>query len=271
LIIPYSEYMLQWAVLTSLILKNMHEETIKKEEASSNLENNPANKGQNNQNAIAGAIILAGIIIAGAILLKGGGSIFPAKQATVFNQCLDNGKYSQAVAASTNSAQTAGVNSTPTIFILKDGKVADTINGALPVNQIQTRLDNALAGKDKAVANTKLPPATSADFMQGNSQSGVTLVEYADFQCPFCGKFFNESEQTVIANYIKQGKINFVYRDFTFLGPESVEAAQAARCAADQGKFWQYHDYLFSHQMGENQGAFATPNLKTFAVTLGLK
>lgn len=55
-----------------------------------------------------------------------------------------------------------------------------------------------------------------------------------------------------------------------FLGPESQYAAEASECAADQGAFWEYHDFLFEHQAGENQGAFSKDNLKRFAADLGL-
>ncbi|KKT18918.1 MAG: DsbA oxidoreductase, partial [Candidatus Nomurabacteria bacterium GW2011_GWB1_43_7] len=71
-------------------------------------------------------------------------------------------------------------------------------------------------------------------------------------------------------DYIKNGDVLFVYRDWAFLGPESVKSAEAARCAGDQGKFWEYHDYLYNHQNGENQGAFSDPNLKSFAQILNL-
>jgi protein-disulfide isomerase len=57
---------------------------------------------------------------------------------------------------------------------------------------------------------------------------------------------------------------------FPFLGDESVLAAEASECAGDQNKFWEYHDYLFSHQGGENQGAFSAENLKKFAAELSL-
>jgi protein-disulfide isomerase len=70
---------------------------------------------------------------------------------------------------------------------------------------------------------------------------------------------------------VKNGQVQYIYRDFAFLGTESEKASEAARCAADQGKFWQYHDYLFTHQNGENQGNFSSLNLKLFAKELGLK
>lgn len=104
----------------------------------------------------------------------------------------------------------------------------------------------------------------------GNPDAPVTIVEFGDFQCPFCGRFFQTTEKQIIEQYVKTGKARFVYRDFAFLGPESEWAANAAECANEQGKFWQYHDYLYGHQQGENAGAFSKDNLKSFARALGL-
>lgn len=110
----------------------------------------------------------------------------------------------------------------------------------------------------------------SSDFVQGNPGAKVTIVEYADFQCPFCGRFYTDSEQKIIDNYVKTGKAVFVWRDFAFLGEESTKSAEAARCAGEQGKFWDFHDYLYTHQNGENQGGFADAKLKGFAGILKL-
>ena len=126
------------------------------------------------------------------------------------------------------------------------------------------------AGNTKTATIAALPAVTSGDFVLGNANAPVTLIEYGDFQCPFCGKFFKETESVLRENYIKTGKVKFIYRDFAFLGPESTWAANAARCAGEQGKFWEYHDYLYNSQRGENQGAFSKDNLKSFASVLGL-
>jgi protein-disulfide isomerase len=64
--------------------------------------------------------------------------------------------------------------------------------------------------------------------------------------------------------------VRFGYFNFVFLGDESQWAAEAAECAGDQDAFWEFHDYLFSHQNGENQGAFSKDNLKGFAADMGL-
>ena len=70
--------------------------------------------------------------------------------------------------------------------------------------------------------------------------------------------------------YIEPGKVKLVWHDFTWIGEESRTAAQAARCAGQQGQFWAYHDYLYAHQRGENAGQFSPQNLKSFAATLNL-
>ncbi len=74
----------------------------------------------------------------------------------------------------------------------------------------------------------------------------------------------------VLQSYIDSGKVNIVYKHSAFLGQESVWAAQAAECAADQGKFWEYHDLLFDKQNGENVGTFTKENLIAYAKELGL-
>lgn len=119
-------------------------------------------------------------------------------------------------------------------------------------------------------AGSSLPAVISSDFALGEASAPVTVVEYGDYQCPFCGKFFRDTEQVIRDQYISKGKVRWVYRDFAFLGQESTWASEAARCAADQEKFWQMHDYLYTHQSGENQGAFSKDNLKKFAGALGL-
>ena len=70
--------------------------------------------------------------------------------------------------------------------------------------------------------------------------------------------------------YVDEGKVQMVFKHFAFLGPESQWAAVASECAADQGKFWEYHDKLYNSQQGENQGAFNKDKLIAFGEELGL-
>ena len=104
----------------------------------------------------------------------------------------------------------------------------------------------------------------------GDKNAKVTIVEYADFQCPFCGRHHQLVAPTIVQEYVETGKANYVYKHLAFLGPESAYAAVAAECAADQGKFWQYHDYLFEHQQGENEGAFNKDKLIAFGKEMNL-
>jgi protein-disulfide isomerase len=104
----------------------------------------------------------------------------------------------------------------------------------------------------------------------GDPDAPVTIIEFADFQCPYCGRFSAETELQIDEQYMQSGKVRFAYFNFAFLGPESNWAAEAAECASDQNKFWEYHDKLYASQSGENQGAFSKDKLKQFAKELGL-
>ena len=106
--------------------------------------------------------------------------------------------------------------------------------------------------------------------MLGNANAPVKVVEFGDYQCPACAAFFNQDQPALIKNYVDTNKISFTFVPFSFIGSESVAAAQAAYCAGDQGKYWQYHDQLYNDQHGENQGYFSTSRLEGYAQTLGL-
>ncbi|MBE0411819.1 MAG: thioredoxin domain-containing protein, partial [Anaerolineales bacterium] len=93
---------------------------------------------------------------------------------------------------------------------------------------------------------------------------------FSDFQCPFCARFAEEAGYQLQLEYADTGLVRFEYKHFAFLGPESNLAAEASECAAEQGKFWQYHDTLFENLRGQNQGSYRNPALKAMAAALGL-
>jgi protein-disulfide isomerase len=123
-----------------------------------------------------------------------------------------------------------------------------------------------LAARPTTVLSLTLRPANRL----GAAAAPVTIVEFADFQCPFCGKFFTDVEAQLKQKYVETGQVAFVYKHLAILGDESIWAAEAAECAADQDQFWAYHAYLFAHQAGENQGAFTKEKLMAFAQELNL-
>ncbi len=104
----------------------------------------------------------------------------------------------------------------------------------------------------------------------GYPEAPVTIIEYSDFQCPFCRRFALETKRLIMADYIEAGQVKLEYRHYAFLGPESLSAAEAAECAGEQGQFWPYHDILFQRQGRENSGVFSRQNLVAFAQELGL-
>lgn len=105
----------------------------------------------------------------------------------------------------------------------------------------------------------------------GDPNAPVKIVEYADFQCPFCKNFYKDTEKQIIDAYVSTGKVFIEYHSFGgFIGAESARAAEAAYCAGDQGKFWDMHDILYTNQGAENSGALKDDRLKQLAESIKL-
>ncbi len=118
---------------------------------------------------------------------------------------------------------------------------------------------------------TQAAPLGPGSNTLGDPNAPVKITEYADFQCPYCMHYWQQTEPQIIEQYVKTGKVFYEYRSVgAFLGAESGAAAEAAYCAGDQGKFWEYHDTLFSHWTGENVGDFSEHNLQQYAASTGL-
>jgi len=102
--------------------------------------------------------------------------------------------------------------------------------------------------------------------IQGDKNAKVTLVEFTDFQCPFCGRNFQQTYPQIYDNYVKTGKVKYVSRNFPLesIHPFAFKAAEAAQCAADQGKYWEMHDKLFT-----NQTALAADDLMNYSKAIG--
>lgn len=120
-------------------------------------------------------------------------------------------------------------------------------------------------------AATPSPRPMADDNSMGDPNAPIKIEEFSDYQCPYCRKFSVETEPQLVETYIATGKVHFTYRSFgKFIGPESQAAAEAAYCAGEQNKYWEYHDTLFANQTGENVGNYTDRRLIAFAETLGL-
>lgn len=107
--------------------------------------------------------------------------------------------------------------------------------------------------------------------VKGNANAKVTIIEFADFRCPFCNQFFTSTENQLFKDYVDSGKVKFAFRQYAFLGPASNVAADAAECANDQGKFWEFHDYLYKNQPSEaDTSMYNTNTLTQAAISLGI-
>jgi protein-disulfide isomerase len=111
---------------------------------------------------------------------------------------------------------------------------------------------------------------TTGSPMFGSSSAPITIIEFGDYQCPQCNNWFHNTRPQLETNYIETGKAKLVFVDLAFFGPDSTNAAEATYCAGDQGKYWEYHNILYSNQQGINDGWASPDNLKSFASQLNL-
>lgn len=118
-------------------------------------------------------------------------------------------------------------------------------------------------------APTRLDVSLDNDAVLGDSNAPVTIIEFSDYECPYCGRFWQQTLPELKTNYINTGKVKFVYRDFplTSLHSDALHAAIAAECVREQGgdvAYFEYHDKLFS-----SQPELSDANLKSWAKDFG--
>lgn len=155
------------------------------------------------------------------------------------------------------------------IEALKAGQTAirkelDEIRGLLQAPQA--------APPRRAQAAPPIEPSNAVVSVEGAPSKGdkaakVTLVEFTDYQCPFCSRHFRQTWPQLEQDYVKTGKVRFFLRDLPLdsIHPQAFKAAEAAHCAGEQGKFWEMHDRLFA-----NQRALGRQDLTGHAQALGL-
>ncbi|MFA6473439.1 MAG: thioredoxin domain-containing protein [Patescibacteria group bacterium] len=134
------------------------------------------------------------------------------------------------------------------------------------------KVAGAATNTNTAVANTNTAPAgpvdvevKSDDWIRGNKNAKVTLVEFSDFECPFCGRF-NPTVDQVLKDYKDDVRVVFKHYPLTTIHPQAQKAAEAAECAGAQGKFWEMHDKMFT-----NQATLSLENMKKWAKEVGVK
>ncbi len=99
----------------------------------------------------------------------------------------------------------------------------------------------------------------------GAESAKINIIEFGDYQCPVCEAFFTSIEPQTIAEYVDSGKARFYFMDFQFLSADSFTLGQGAWCADEQGKYYEYHNYIYSHQGAEHSGWGTPGKVKVFA------
>lgn len=123
-----------------------------------------------------------------------------------------------------------------------------------------------------------LPPPTNDtpadpddDPVLGKADAPITLIEFTDYQCPFCSRHFTQTYAQIKKEYIDTGKVKYVLRDFPLgFHPNAQKAAEASECADDQGKFWEMHDMLFNKQQEWSNLPSGVETFKKYAADLKL-
>jgi len=176
-----------------------------------------------------------------------------------FNSCLDSGEMASEVQKDFQDGQKFGVRGTPAFFI--NGKM---ISGAQSFAIFQQAIDEELGIEEED--NEEIESIFLEDPIIGDINAEVTIIEYGDFECPFCKIFYDGAYGDIKSNYIRTGKVKLVFKHFPLSFHQNAQkAAEAAECAHSQGKFEEMYDELFKE--GVNGGV---DSFKNYAKEIGL-
>lgn len=141
-------------------------------------------------------------------------------------------------------------------------------------NDLRALEDRMLTEPTPADDSQPVVPSIDDDPVLGDIDAPITIIEFSDFQCPFCARFHAETLPELKSAYIETGTAKFVYRDFPIqnIHPNAVAAAVASECAHEQGVYWDYHDMLFENinVWGPLDSAGAIVTFQTYAADMGL-
>jgi protein-disulfide isomerase len=132
--------------------------------------------------------------------------------------------------------------------------------------------DQLLNPAGRNLSSQHKPPVPGIGPTEGNANASLKIVEFTDYQCTLCGRYFTETYQQLKKEYIDTGKLRYEVRNFplTNIHPNAMVAAEAAVCARRQGKFWDMHAKLFSNQSRWGDLADPLPSFKDYAAQIGL-
>ncbi len=159
-----------------------------------------------------------------------------------------------------------GFSTLPTTYNQTAGTtgVSNNQNTIAQQPTLQTTPPNAYDTVDKSVDS-------DGHLSLGNKDAKVKIVEFGDFQCPYCERYFSTAYPQILKNYVDTGKVYYTFHNYPLnIHPQAPKAAEAALCAADQDKFWDYHDLLFANQNMWSGNSNDVQVFETLAQSAGL-
>jgi protein-disulfide isomerase len=182
-----------------------------------------------------------------------------------FDSCLESNKYVEAIDADVALGESLGVSSTPSFFLNNQPLV-----GAQPLAVFNQAIATVAEGGSIAEASGEtapqepaVAPTPSTIIMddvaatQGDADAPVTIIEFTDYQCPYCQRHATDTLPRLLAEMVESGRVHYVVKDFPLenIHPQAREAAIAARCAGEQDAYWPMHDALFAQQQAWTEAA----------------
>jgi len=187
-----------------------------------------------------------------------------------FRSCVTDQKFKAEFDKDNADAAAAAVNGTPGFVVGKSAATIDgvKISGAYPFETFKAVFDGLAAGTTidaliTARASDQLEKATSSvddDAVLGNPNAPITLIEFSDYECPFCQRHYKQVHASIVKEYVDTGKVKVVFRDFVAVpghNPNATVEALAATCARDQDgdeAYYKMHDYIFANTKSNGDG-----------------
>lgn len=202
-----------------------------------------------------------------ALMTLASSKLVPAAQRPAFARCVEDEKYKNKIQAEMEEAGSLGAQGTPFPVIITDAGETMVLPGAVPFDTLKVIIDQLIAGKKSAEIIAALPtpearqafsrklpktlpPVTAQDHLKGDAKAPIKIVEYSDFDCPFCARFHGTMNQ-IIQTYGDKNQVAWIFRNLplTSLHPESFQKAEIAECvneAAGSAKYWEFNDRVFA-------------------------
>lgn len=201
--------------------------------------------------------------------------------AKMFNTCLETGKYAELVRQETQESATVfGIGGTPSFLV--NGQL---LVGAQPYEAFSQAIEAAreeetdpsnqsveVEEPEEPVSQDQLMDMLieETNHFKGNEDAPVTIIEFSDFQCPYCSRFAADAGVKIHEQYVEEGIVRFGYIHAAYHEGEAYTAAEASECAGEQDAFWDYHDLLIDRMAVEGKNDFPTDVLKQYAADLEL-